>query len=58
MGMCEMDTTTVNHSLPIVTGVSHGQDLAFEPYVTRLRGTDEEREPQGNGMRQRGGGTS
>ena len=58
--MCEKGTgtTTVNHSLPIVTGVSYGPDLATEPFVNRLKGTDEEKEPQGNWMRKQGRGTS
>lgn len=29
--------TTVTHSLPTVTGVSQGPDLASKPYVTRLK---------------------
>lgn len=58
-GVCVNGTdTTVDRSLPIVTGVSHGPDLTSEPYVTRLKGTDEETEPQGNWMRKQGGGTS
>lgn len=56
--MCEIDTTTVNHSLPIVTGVSLGPDVASEPHVTRLKGTAEETEAQGNWKRKQGGGAS
>lgn len=51
---CVKYTRTGNHSLPIVTGVSPGPDLASEPYVTRLKGTDEETEAQGNWMRKQG----
>ena len=54
MGMSETDTKTGNHSLPIVTRVSPGPDPASEPYVTRLKGTNEEKEPQGKWMRKLG----
>lgn len=54
VGMSETDTKTGNHSLPIVARVSPGPDPASEPYVTRLKGTNEEREPQGKWMRKLG----
>ena len=54
MGMSETDTKTGNHSLPIVTRVSPDPDPASEPYVIRLKCTNEEKEPQGKWMRKLG----
>lgn len=51
MGMSETDTTTGNHSLLIVARVSPGPGPVSEPYVTRLKGTNEQREPQSKWVR-------
>lgn len=57
--MCEKHRHNDSEPLiPIVTGVSYGPDVATEPYVNRLKGINEEREPQGKWMRKQGGGTS